>query len=306
VPGEKVFGFRLEAARTKIRYGRAVLTVQRSGAVIFTPIAEMLEVYRQGRAAIDDVAWAFLKTRVVAHSPSFDWSNADIDRLLPRVTAVCRDPRIEAASPAALVPELEELLQRDLEELDADRRRFAEVRTILPGMSELDLSELSTGKVKLSREDGSRVSDATQDWRQIERSIQGLFRAETVLDPTAFYEAIAKLLDSDSFATLSTATGFTFSATMPAEVWPELEMLISQVDDPTLAAVIRHGMEALEKAETISPELALKELTEAITSLQTAVEKIGDSPQKTILLGVAGGLITLLLQAALAKAGVKL
>jgi hypothetical protein len=247
MPEEKVFGFRLEAARSKVRYGRAVLIVQRSGVVVFTPVTEKLEEHRRGRAAAEDVAWTFARTRVVEQSPSFDWAGAEIHKMLPLVTAVTEDPQIEARTPAALVPELEALEEKELKELDADRRRFAELSAVLPEMSELDLSELTSSGVTLSRKDGSNVSDATGDWRQIEKQIQLLFRPENIADPIRFFEVTKAMLDSERFARLSTATGFTFSATLPAEVWPELEALIKQVEDPTFVAVIRHGMEALEK-----------------------------------------------------------
>lgn len=301
---EKVFGFRLEAARSKVRYGRAVLTVQRSGAIIFTPIAEKLEEYRQGRMTAEDVAWTFVRTRVIGHSPSFDWDRADIDKLLPAVTAVSEDPKLEATSPAELVSDLEALERKDLEELDADRRRFSELSAFLPAME--GLSEPTRNAVTLSREDGSKFSDATGDWRQLEKQALGLFRPETVADPISFQTAIATILDSGPFATLATASGVTLSARMPAEVWPELETLISEVEDSTFAAVIRHGMEALEQSEARSPEVAINELLEAIASLQMALGQMGDSTQKQIAVGVIGGLITLLIQAVLAKAGIKL
>lgn len=68
---DKTFAFRVHALRSKVRYERAVLTVQHWGAVLFTPVADALEEHRQGRASADDVAWTFVKTRVIEHTPTF-------------------------------------------------------------------------------------------------------------------------------------------------------------------------------------------------------------------------------------------
>lgn len=303
---EKVFGFRLRAERSKVRYGRAVLTVQRSGVVVFTPAATTLREYREGKASADDVAWTWVKGRVVEHSPTFNWAGADIEKLLPRITAVTDDPKIDATTPAELVPELESLAADDLKELDHDRQRFRELNQLWPGFSEMDLSQLMESGVILTREDGPKISDATADWRLIETLIQGLLKSETIADKDSFYRAIEEMLESEPFSRLSTATGISFEATLPDNSWSELESLAKQVEDPTLLAVIRHGMETLGTSEMVSPEATIKELTETIASLQSAVEEMGDSPQKAILLGVMSGLITVLIQAALARFGVRL
>jgi hypothetical protein len=110
---------------------------------------------------------------------------------------------------------------------------------------------------------------------------------------------------SDPFAKPGTATGFTFSATIWIEFPPELEVLIGQADDLTVAAVIGHGMEP-ERSGGLPAEAAVREVMEAIASLQKAVERMGSSPRKAIFLGVTSSLITLLIQALLAKLGIKL
>jgi hypothetical protein len=308
VTKDKTFAFRVHALRSKVRYERAVLTVQHWGAVLFTPIADALEAYREEKASADDVAWAFVKTRVIEHTATFNWDRADIGKLLPRITAVTDDPKIEATTPVELVSELEDIEKRELEELDQDRERFRHLSELWPGMfdPDLDLGELMSGGIELSREDGTRVSDATSDWRELEGTMRALFQPETVVDNASFFKATEAMINSDAFSKLRTATGLGFSATVPEEAWPELEALIEQIDYPEFTAAVKDGMQTLERADGLSPDALLNELQSTIASLEKTIQQAKDSPQKTILILVAGNLLTLLTQAVLAKLGVKI
>jgi hypothetical protein len=102
-------------ATDKVRYGRANLTVERMVSVHATPVEQALKAHRQGRTGAEDVAWAFVKEQVTAHTPSFDWGDADLDRLLPRIVAVAKEPKLKARTPADLVPELEQLEAKERE-----------------------------------------------------------------------------------------------------------------------------------------------------------------------------------------------
>ena len=96
-------GFAVET----VRYGRARLTVARS-----TPprdlvgLAEAVEEYRRGEARATSVAAAFLRQRVVDHSPSFEWSSAQLTQLIPIVCALSDEPKLHASTPAELADEL--------------------------------------------------------------------------------------------------------------------------------------------------------------------------------------------------------
>jgi hypothetical protein len=74
----------LSARRTcKVRYGRARLTIDRWGPIIVSPTYEALQGWRRGEKTSEDVAWAFVRTRVREHTPSFCWEEADEEYATP-------------------------------------------------------------------------------------------------------------------------------------------------------------------------------------------------------------------------------
>jgi hypothetical protein len=111
-----------EARRTKVRYGRATLTVDRAVAVLGTPMGEALAAHRRGEMDPEQIAWRFLREQAVAHSQTFDWDAVNLDKLLPRVTAVMREPELKAQTPEELIAELEKV-EADQQEA---RKRLAE------------------------------------------------------------------------------------------------------------------------------------------------------------------------------------
>lgn len=102
-------------ATSKVRYGRANLTVELWVSVHGTHIEQALKAHRQEKASAEDVAWAFVKEQVAGHTPSFNWDDVDLDRLLPRVIAVAKVPKLKAKSADELVPELEEIEVKERE-----------------------------------------------------------------------------------------------------------------------------------------------------------------------------------------------
>lgn len=136
--------------------------------------------------------------------------------------------------------------------------------------------------------------------------MRALFEPETVVDNASFFKATEAMINSEAFSKLRTATGLGFSATVPEDAWPELEALIEQIDYPEFTAAVKDGMQALERADGLSPDALLNELHSTVASLEKTIQQAKDSPQKTILILVAGNLLTLLTQAVLAKLGVKI
>lgn len=123
-------------ATEKIRYGRAVLTVERWVSVRATRIERALKAYRRNEATPDDVAWAFVKEQVFSHTPSFKWSDADLDRLLPRVIAVSSEPKLKARTPVELIPELEKIEKREREHWEKINKQMrALVAPKIPGLT---------------------------------------------------------------------------------------------------------------------------------------------------------------------------
>jgi hypothetical protein len=114
-----------EGMRTKVRYGRATLTVDRAVAVVGTPIGEALAAHRRGEIDAEEVARRFLREQAVSHSPTFDWGSAKLDKLLPRVTAVTREPDLKAQTPDELVAELKKV---EADEKAAMKRLSEQIR----------------------------------------------------------------------------------------------------------------------------------------------------------------------------------
>jgi hypothetical protein len=73
----------------KKRYGRATLTIVRWGGLRVlgdVRLGQALAAFRTGKASATDVAWAFVRSRIESHSPSFNWRGAHLERLIDLVT----------------------------------------------------------------------------------------------------------------------------------------------------------------------------------------------------------------------------
>ena len=96
-------GFAVET----VRYGRARLTVARSAPPRdLVGLDEVVDAYGRGEARPTSVAAAFLRQRVVDHSPSFDWRSARLVELIPIVCALSDEPALTASTPTELADEL--------------------------------------------------------------------------------------------------------------------------------------------------------------------------------------------------------
>jgi hypothetical protein len=97
----------LQATRTiKVRYGRARLTVKRWGDVRGGEVGEAVSAFARGEMDAKRLAWTFVRDRVQAASPSFDWGTADLARLVKLVAAESAEPPLSAGDPEALAAEL--------------------------------------------------------------------------------------------------------------------------------------------------------------------------------------------------------
>jgi len=105
----------------KLRYGRARLTVARSGPLTAADrLGDALDAYEKGEARPAVVANAYLRARVVDHSPSFRWRGTRLGELIPLVTSVA-EPAIEAETSRELADELVRLrrVERATKALDS-------------------------------------------------------------------------------------------------------------------------------------------------------------------------------------------
>src|SRR6476646_332425 len=164
-------------ATTKVRYGRANLTVEQWVSVHGTPVEQALRGHRQGDASAEDVAWSFVKEQVTHQTPSFNWDEADLERLLHRVIAAATVPKLKAKSDGELVAELEEIGTKEEERW---RKLNESIRiSILPTLPKVrptiseDLLKMYGQIPKLPIISPGR-SDALRTNKQISEAIQGM------------------------------------------------------------------------------------------------------------------------------------
>jgi hypothetical protein len=93
----------------KKRYGRATLTISRTGSFalfVGDELSRRIKAYRVGKTTAENVACAWVRARVEAHSPSFRWEDADLERLVRLVADCSESPHFEAATLDGLAQEL--------------------------------------------------------------------------------------------------------------------------------------------------------------------------------------------------------
>jgi hypothetical protein len=70
---------------TRVRYGRATLTIAQSGGILMSELGEGVDAYERGQLTAEKLCKRFARTRVKEHSPSFSWDDADPERVLKLV-----------------------------------------------------------------------------------------------------------------------------------------------------------------------------------------------------------------------------
>jgi hypothetical protein len=88
-----------EAQRIDVRYGRARLTVFRFGGFTEGDLGAAVKRFERGEIDAESLSWVFVRSRVVQHTPSFSWEDAELPLLLDRVVGVSTEPVFEASSP---------------------------------------------------------------------------------------------------------------------------------------------------------------------------------------------------------------
>jgi hypothetical protein len=88
-----------EAQRIDIRHGRARLTVFRFGGFTEGDLGLAIKCFEKGELDAEALAWVFVRSRVVRHTPSFSWDDAELPLLLDRVVGVSTEPVFEVSSP---------------------------------------------------------------------------------------------------------------------------------------------------------------------------------------------------------------
>jgi hypothetical protein len=115
------------AGTTRVAYGRARLTVKRWGDISSGKVGAALAAYERGDGDAEALAWAFVHDRISATSPSFDWSEADLERLVELVAGASTEPRLAAREPEALAPELIAAAERERQVMKEASKRIRQL-----------------------------------------------------------------------------------------------------------------------------------------------------------------------------------
>jgi hypothetical protein len=207
------------AGKVKVRYKRANLTVDQLASVYGTQVEAALVEQREGRGSAEQVAWAFLKEQVLGQTPSFDWADAELGVLLPRVAAIVTEPKIQARTPEDLVPELEALEKEERErwkEINEQVRKQIPTisKSVLKGFAGLDKLPVISEDIRKQITASSQITGAIDqsylkaikaaqpsinafqgirlDWEQINKTVMAQTKlTDFGIDPRAY----ARLVD---------------------------------------------------------------------------------------------------------------
>jgi hypothetical protein len=280
----------------KKRYGRATLTIRRWGGLGNLSdggtLGKALIAFRAGNRSAADVAWAFVRTRVQSHSPSFSWERAELPRLIDLVTDCSRSPHFEGKTPEALAEELIKAQDDEREQM----KRLSE-----------QLSRSFTGITKLSRAFDPPVLRWAEQQRKTMEAITrgfgprrlgafGAFSTSTVNEQMRRL-GLTESVRKEMFPTLQTRSGLRL-AEMPATAF-----LSQRIRFPnTLASELSRSV---NRSLTVDPTRTLPALTalsrqrvvtvdsvlRAATEAATIVEQEGDPEEAEELRAVSAEVV---------------
>jgi hypothetical protein len=111
-----------EALQITVRHGRSRLTISRSGEMSEGDLGPAIKRYEKREIEAEDLAWAFVRTRVIKHTPSFNWDEAELPLLLDRVVGVSTEPTFESSTPDDVVKVLVDKARADREARERMRK----------------------------------------------------------------------------------------------------------------------------------------------------------------------------------------
>jgi hypothetical protein len=109
---------------TRVRYGRATLTIAQSGGVLMSELGEGIDAYKKGELTAEKLCERFARTRVKEHSPSFSWDDADPERVLKLVVETSETPRFDSVQPQHVADRLVAWAGEEREALNASLKQF--------------------------------------------------------------------------------------------------------------------------------------------------------------------------------------
>lgn len=115
-----------ERREVNVRYGRARLTIARWGQLGEGAMWDAIHSYRAGRLTDDELCWAYVRRRVLSHSPSFDWEQTDLGRLLHLVAGASESPSLPSLTAAEFAPALAAAAEAERSEHEESVARLME------------------------------------------------------------------------------------------------------------------------------------------------------------------------------------
>jgi hypothetical protein len=112
-----------EARQIRVRYGRAFLTVTRFGGLSGGELKRCLSAYEDGETDAETLCWAFVRERVIDHTPSFDWEVVELPLLLDRIAGASTSPAFPSSDIEDVAATLVETAREEREATERSRKR---------------------------------------------------------------------------------------------------------------------------------------------------------------------------------------
>lgn len=109
---------------TRVRYGRATLTIAQTGGIVMSELGDAVADYESGELAAEQLCERFVRMRVTEHSPSFSWDEADPARVLKLVVDASEEPRFKSADDERVADRLVAAAADEREALQESAKRL--------------------------------------------------------------------------------------------------------------------------------------------------------------------------------------
>jgi len=109
---------------TRVRYGRATLTIAQKGGIVMGELGDAVADYEAGDLAAEDLCERFVRVRVTEHSSTFSWDEADPARVLKLVVEASEEPRFESADPEHVAARLVTAAAQEREALQESAKQL--------------------------------------------------------------------------------------------------------------------------------------------------------------------------------------
>lgn len=111
---------------TRVRYGRATLTIAQTGGIAMSELNNAVADYESGDLTAELLCERFVRTRVTGHSPSFSWDEVDLVRVLKLVVDASEEPQFKSADVERVADRLVAAAAEERKALQEETRQLRE------------------------------------------------------------------------------------------------------------------------------------------------------------------------------------